>query len=189
MGGTAEAVDAQSAALGQVGEAQGAVPDDPGAEERRGGDVVESLGDEVGVGLVDENEFGVAAVEVPTGEARSEAEVLPPRDAEAAPPARGGEPRHADALSFPPACAARPDGVDDAHDLVARRDQVATRREIALGQMQVGSAHPAGEDPDADLAGSGLGHRPPEPEKRRSIHRSGAVDGPRRHGRGRHTHA
>ena len=174
--------------MGEVGQAQRAVADDPRAEERCGRHVVETVGQEVGVGLVDEGELGVAPVDVPAGEARVEAEVLPAGGAEATAPAGVGEPRDADALSLPPAGATRPDRVDGADHLVAGRHQVAVRRQVALGQMQVGPAHPAGEDPEADLPGSRLGHRPFESDQRRAVHGSGAVDGPCRHRRGGHTH-
>ncbi len=181
----AEAVDAQAPALGEIGQAQRPVPDDPRAQEWSGRHVVETIRQEIGVALVDEGEFGVAAVDVPTGEARIQAEVLPPGEAEAAAPAGSGEPRDADALPLLPARAARPESVDRADHLVAGRDEVPVRGEIALRQMQVSPADPAGEDPDADLPGPGFGHRSLQPDQRSAIHGSGAVDGPRRHGRGR----
>ena len=65
MGRPAEAVDAEPTALGNVGSAQGAIADDAGAEQRRRLDVVEAIGQRVGVVLLDQRVVGVAAVEIP----------------------------------------------------------------------------------------------------------------------------
>ena len=53
VGGATEAVDAEPASVGQVGPPQGAVADDPGAQQGRRLHVVEPVGQRVGVGLVD----------------------------------------------------------------------------------------------------------------------------------------
>ena len=119
----AEPVDAEAAALGEVGPLQGAVADDAGAEQRRDLDVVERLGERVGVGLVDHGVLGVAPVDVPAGEARVEAEVLASRSMQKRQTpqvwASQGTPMRS------PTCQRVlpvPSCVDDADHLVARRD-------------------------------------------------------------------
>ena len=76
VGGGSEAVEREDAAFGQGAALEGAVADDPGAEEGRGVDVVEGFGDFVGEGFGDDGVFGVAAVGVVAGVAGGFAEVF-----------------------------------------------------------------------------------------------------------------
>ena len=113
----------ESPAGGQGGAAEGAEADDPGAQERGGGGVVELVREGVGEPLVDHGVLGVAAVGVPTCERRGRgtgsrrradrtgtvphvprSQAMPTRSPEAIPPRR------------------RSGGVDDTHDLVAGHD-------------------------------------------------------------------
>ena len=55
-------------------------------------------------------------------------------------------------------------------------------RQVTFGQVQVGAAHPATADPEQQLAGAGLGHRPLGELERARGHRPGLMDHPRAHG-------
>ena len=161
-----------------------AVADDPRAEQRRGFLVAEHLGHGVGVRLVDDGVLGVAAVEVPTGEARRETEVLAPGGAEAARAARVREPGHADAVAHSPPLRARSEPVDDADDLVAGRDAGTVRRQITLGHVEVGAADAADAHAHPDLARRRLGDILVHPYQRPVVDGAGSFDLPRQHGGG-----
>ena len=93
----AEAVEAE--ALGVAGHPQGAVADEPRAQQRRGLEVRVAVGDREAEALVGDRVLGEAAVEVAAGEARAVAQVLAARAAVAARAAGPAQPRHADALA------------------------------------------------------------------------------------------
>jgi hypothetical protein len=104
----AEAVEAEP--LGVAREAEGAVADQAGAEERRRLEIVVLLRKRQAVALVGDDPLRVAAVEVVAREARRLAEVLAAREAVAARAVRPAESRDAE-----PAAVLGP-----ADDLVAR---------------------------------------------------------------------
>ena len=78
---------------------QRAVPDDPGAQQRRGLVVVVLVGERIGVALVHDRHLCVAAVGVPAGVAGSGAEVLVAPQAEPARAAGMPQPRDADPVA------------------------------------------------------------------------------------------
>src|SRR5207244_3077122 len=90
MGGGAESVDPQ--ALGPRRHRVRAVPDEPGAEQRRRVRIVELGRDLEAVALIGDRVTRVAAVVVEAREARALAEVLASREAVIAAPARPAEP-------------------------------------------------------------------------------------------------
>ena len=183
VGGAAEAVDAEPPSLGKVGPQQGAVADDPGAEEGRCLHVVEHVGDRVGVGLVHHRVRRVPPVEIPAGEAWSDAQVLAPGNTEITGPAGVGQPRHPDAVAFVPARAPRAEAVDDPDDLVTGRHLRATGLQVALGEVEVRTAHTAGPHAHAHLSGPRFGNGSFQPHQRMSlaVGRAGVVDHPRLH--------
>src|SRR5262249_54031691 len=102
---------------------------------------------------------GVAAVDVPAGEARCDAEVLVAADAEAALAARAPEPRDADAVPRRERDDARAAALHAADDLVPGHDHGPLRRELALDDVQVGATDAARLDADEHLAGGRLRDR------------------------------
>ena len=122
VGRRAEAVHRQPPARRQAAPQQGPVADDPRTQERRRLHVAEGRREFVGEVFRHYGVLGVAAVGMVAGEAGLLAQVLPPRRAEPAPPARPPQPGHADPLAGTEAVAAGPQNVDRAHDLVARYD-------------------------------------------------------------------
>ena len=182
----AEPVNTQPAALGQIGPSQRAVADDPRAEKGRRFPVRERVGQRVGVRLVDDRVLGVAAVDVPAGEARREAEVLASGGAEATRAARVRKPWHADAVTQSPPQRARSELVDDADDLVARRDAGAVHRQVTLGHVEVGAADAADTHAQPDLARRRFGDFLVDPHQRAAVDRAGSFDLPRQHRGGAH---
>ena len=144
VGRGAEAVEPEP--LGVAGEAQRAVADQARAEQRRRLEIRIARREREAEALVGDDLLGVAAVEVVPGEACPVAEVLPPGRAVAAPAARPAEPRHAEPAAV----------VGLAHDLVAGHERQPVRRQLAVDDVQVGSAHAAGMHAQEQLAGGRL---------------------------------
>uniref|UniRef100_A0A0U1PBP6 Uncharacterized protein n=1 Tax=Mizugakiibacter sediminis TaxID=1475481 RepID=A0A0U1PBP6_9GAMM len=156
--GGAEAVQPEPARV--AGEAQRAVADQAGAEQRRGFGVAVLRGQGEAVARVGERVLGVAAVELIAGEARLLAQVLAAAAAVGANAAGPAQPRHADALAFAEALDARAARHHRADDLVAG-DQLRLRlRQLAVDHVQIGAADRAGVHADQQLLRTRLGPRP-----------------------------
>ena len=182
VGAAAEAVDPEATAVRHVGALQGAVADDAGAEQGSGRLVGQAVGNPVGVGLVDQTLLGVATVHVPAGEGRVQAQVLPALTAEPAAAVRPAEPGHTDAIAGSEARRLSAERVDHPDDLVARGHLRALGRQVAFGEVQVGTADAAAGDPHADLTRTGLEVVALDPQQRMIIERPGSVDHPCVHG-------
>src|SRR5581483_4195875 len=138
--GGAEAVEAE--ALGVAAEAQCAIADEAGAEQRRGLVVRVAVGQGEAVAVVGDRVLGVAAVDVAPGEPGLRAEVLAARNAEPAPAARPAEPGHTDAaagIELGPRSRLH----DRRHDLVPQHPGRRRHLDLAVKEMQIGAAHPA----------------------------------------------
>ena len=103
---------------GTAAQTQRAIPDDPGAEQRRRLLVVEAVRQPVGVRLVDQTGVGVAAVDVPAGERRGQAEVLLAAAAESAAAVGAAEPGDPDPVADGEPFGAGAERVDHADHLV-----------------------------------------------------------------------
>ena len=150
--GRPEAVESE--ALGLSGQPQRPGPDQPGAQQRRGLGRRMVLGQREAEAGVGDGELGESAVDVATGEAGPRAEVLATGPAVAALAAGPCQPRH------PGAGAQLGRPLEHlANDLVPE-DHRKPGAELSVGQMKVGSAHAAGQDPQQRLAGPGprVGH-------------------------------
>ena len=186
VGRAAEAVDPEPPARGTSGLPQRPVADDPRAQERGRHVVGERVGERVGVALVDDQVLGVAAVEVPAREQRIDAQVLAAGAAEGADPARAGQPGHPDAIADAEPGGAVTRDVDGPHRLVARHHLGVLRRQVPLGQVEVGAADAAHADLHPHLPRSGRGHRPLDEPQGAAVDGTGVVDHPGPHRRGRH---
>ena len=135
-------------------------------------------GQRVPEGFVDQAEVGVPAVQVPAGEGRCQTQILLAATAEPAASVGTPQPGHPDPITDreprDPFAAA----LDHPDHLVSRRDLGPFRREVALGQMKVGTADPATDDPDQQLVRAGLGNRPRDPSQRSGVDRAGLVHHP-----------
>ena len=179
--GAPEPVDPEPAALREVRPQERPVADDPGAEQRCDLLVAETLGQGVGVRLLDDRVLRIPTVDVPAGEARREAQVLAAGQAEPARPAGMGQPRHPDAIALAPAGGAGPEPVDDTDHLVPRRHARVTRREVPFGQVEVRPADAAHAHAHADLSGPGFRNGLVDPQQRAALDGAGAIDHPRLH--------
>src|SRR5207302_3707561 len=146
--------------------------------------VAEDLRELVGVGLVDDRILRVAAVVVPSGEAGLEAQVLSACGAEAAHAAGMAQPGDAGPVPNGEPLGLGPEGVDLAHDLMAGNDAGALGRQIALGQVQIGPAHAAARDADADLVARWLGDGPVDERHRAVVDWARSLHCPGSHGGG-----
>ena len=183
VGRAAEPVDAQPSAGGHLRQPQRPVADDPRTQQRRGLVVIEPVRQHVREPLVDQAVLRVAAIDVPAGEGRSHAQVLPTGSAVAAGPVGATQPRHSDPLTDAKPFRSGADPVDDADNLVAGYRSRPARGEVAFGQVEVRSAHPAAGDPHPDLKRSRLGVRQIDEHERTGRDRSRPVDHPRPHAR------
>ncbi len=181
VGGGAEPVDAEAAAGGELSAPQRAVPDDPGAQQRRGRLVVELGRDGVREGLVDHGVLRVTAVGIPPGELGLDAQVLVAPQAEAAPATRVAQPGDADSITGREARRRRPAPLDQPDDLVTGDDARPARREVPFRQVEVRPAHAAGPHPYEDLGRAGDRHRVLDECERAGVDRPGAADGPGPH--------
>src|SRR5207249_3534153 len=134
--GGAESVETEPAPLADRGESERAKADDPGAEERRRGEIGEPPGDPIDEGFGCDHVLSVAAVGAPAGEERIVAEILAARAAILAVAAGSVEPGDADSLSWSEAVCARAAGVDRSDDLMAGDHGRAARLELALDDVQ-----------------------------------------------------
>ena len=183
VGRGAEAVDAEPSRIAR--HAQRAVPDEPGAQERRGLDVGNAGREGEAKARIGQGVLGVAAVLPVARESGRVAEVLGAPLAIATGPAGGPEPRHPHAIAQSEPGHQRPEGRDVTDDLMSQDE-----RQLGIGQLparhvQIGAAHPAGPDAHQDLTGSRLGERDVREGQRRAggaedhgAHRLGAPSEP-----------
>src|SRR5262249_6180957 len=139
----AEAEQAEPSAGTDPGQSQRAVPDDPGAQERRRVLRRDRAWEREDPARIGRQALGVAAVSVATGEPRPLAEVLAPALAEPAAPAHPGHPADADAVPRREAVHARSHLGDASRGLVAGHDG-KPRTDLPLDDVDVGAADPAG---------------------------------------------
>jgi hypothetical protein len=118
-----------------------AVPDETGAQQRRRlrvGVAVRELEHEARVG---DGVIGITAIDVISGEARVDAEILAIALAVLALVARIAEPRNPDSIADGEIGHAVPEALDDADNLMARHDRNLRLRQL-LDDVQVGPAPP-----------------------------------------------
>jgi hypothetical protein len=157
MGGRAEAVDANRLRLARG--FQRAPADEPGAEQRRGGDRIEVPGERERERRLGDGMGRESAVAGVAGEERRVAEIFARGDTIGAMAARMAEPRDADAG---PKRQADPlaSRLDPADDLMPRHDRQLWVRQIAVDHVQVGAADAAGLDRQPNLARPRVGLGP-----------------------------
>ncbi len=146
MGGGAEAVDADP--LGVAGQPQGAVADQPGAEQRRRRDIAEGRVDREAIALVGDRQLGIAAIDLVAGEAGMVAQILTAATAAIADAAGPAEPRHADPVAEREVVGIGAPLNDHADDLMARHQRQFRLRQLAVEDVQIGTAHRARLDRD-----------------------------------------
>ncbi len=121
---------------------QRAIADQAGAEQRRHLLVVIAARQREAVALVCDGVLGIAAVDVAAGEAGVRAQVLAPAAAVLAHPVGPAQPRHPHALirgaDLPGA------RLHDANDLMAEDARRRVDRHLAVEQVQIRAADPAG---------------------------------------------
>src|SRR4051794_9218820 len=131
----------------------------------------------------DGGEFGVAAVGVPAGVAGLRAEVLPTAEAKLAAPAGVPQPRDADAVTdgeLVAALGAEPGDLAD--HFVSWDHSLSVRRKVALGDVQIGTAHPARVHRDEELCRAGLRPLDGHALERTGRHRARTSNPPSTHG-------
>jgi hypothetical protein len=135
MRAAAETIDAERAAGRNRRTDQCPVADDPSAQQRGQVLVVNACRKRVPERLIDEAEVCVAAITVPSGEGRRNAEVLCAAPTESAAAVRAAEPGHTDTVTdSKPGCAVA-EGIDDADNLVTRGDVGMLRWQVPLCQV------------------------------------------------------
>ena len=141
----AEAEQRDALARLHLGPSQSAVPDHPGAEERRSREVVERGRKDHGEVLGYHDHVGVPAVDRPPGELGGDAQVLlaaPRQNAQIA--ARAVQPRHADPVAdHEAACIPSPRVSTRPHHLMTGHPRAVVAAEIALDDVEIGATAPA----------------------------------------------
>ena len=158
MGGGAETIKTDPRSL--AGQFQGTPADQSGAKKGRGRDGIGKAIQSEGVGGIGDGVRGETAIAAVAGEDRPVAEVFVVRHAVGTSAAGMAEPGDADALAHAVRGHVLPELVDDAHDLVPRHDRPNDIRQLAIDNVEVRSAHPAGFYPNANLTRCGMRIRP-----------------------------
>jgi hypothetical protein len=153
----AEAVDAEP--LGRAGEAQRAVADEAGAEQRRCSDVVQSRRQRKAIARIGDRVLGIAAVDRIAGETRALAEILAPGAAIGARAAGEAEPGHADAHPRLQAAHTLAERLNVADDLMPGNQRQLGFRQLAVDDVEIGAADAASGDAQPHLLRTGLGQR------------------------------
>src|SRR5206468_6892579 len=152
----AEAVEADP--LGVVAtQPQRPIPDQPRAQKRRRLEVRVALGDREAVALVGYRQLRVATVQLVAGEPRFHAEVLAAGAAVPALAVGPTEPRDPHPLTDLEALRRLAPGLDAADDLVPRDEWQLRLGELAVDDVEVRAADPAGVDADENLPRPWLG--------------------------------
>ncbi len=159
MRGSAEAEEADAIAGCDLRDAQTAEADDAGTEQRGevgGGFLFGEWDEEIGAG---DGVFSVAAVDGVAGIGGVVAEILAVFQTEQAGAIDATEPGDSDPLANADGVDAGAEFFDTRDDLVAGRDGVAERLQLAGGDVEVGATDAAGFDLKQDLAGARFGDR------------------------------
>ena len=151
----AEAVESDRGARLDLRALDRAVTDNPRAEQRRDSLVRDPRRQRIREMLAHRRELRVSAVAIPSRETGVGTKILGVAQAVLAAPAGLAQPRDPDPLPDPEARTRRPRFFDHADDLMARNDPLMLRRQVALGDVQIGAANPAGANPDENLVGRG----------------------------------
>ncbi len=146
VSGGSEPVEAEDLAV--AGCPQSAVADQPRAEKRRKLLVGGAIGKRQAVARVGDDLLRVASVERVAREARSVAQILAPGPAVTAGAARPAQPRDADPQAGRELAALE----DGAHDLVTEDEGQLRVEQLAVADVEIGPADPAGADTDSHLA-------------------------------------
>src|SRR5207248_8189452 len=146
-------------ALALAGEPQGAVADQPGAEQRRRLDIAECGRDRKAVALVGDGQLGIAPIDLIAGEAGLIAEVLISAPAVFTSPASPAEPGHPDPVADLEAVDPGSGLGHRADDLVTGHQRQLRPRQLAVENVQIGATHGAGVDLDLHLSRAGRGPR------------------------------
>ena len=152
----AETVDAEHPAVRQLGALERPVADNAGAQQRREFVVVVTGGQVMGERGGHGHELGVAAVMVPAVIRRCRAEVLAAAAAVLAGLVGGPQPRGARPLTDRETGRAGTERDDLADHLMPGGDARLVHGQVALGDVQVGTADAADADPQQKLARRGL---------------------------------
>jgi hypothetical protein len=135
MGGAAEAIDAETAARWQIGPAQGPITDDPGAQERCRLLIAEYIRYGVGVTLVHDGVLGIAAVLIPPGEGRLDAEVLLTSETPTTFPTGVAQPGNANPIPDGESTGSGPYGVDQSDHFVTRDNSRPVHGKVTLDDV------------------------------------------------------
>ena len=141
------------------GQPQRAVADQPGAQQRCGGDVVKRRIDREAIALVGDGELGVAAVDLVAGEPGVVAQVFLARAAIRADAAGPAEPRHPDPVADREPVRPLPCRDHVADDLVPQDQRQFRVWQLAVDHMQIGAADRAGPHRDEHLPRRGMRFR------------------------------
>ena len=151
-GRCAEAIQAEPSAGSDPAQAQGAITDDPAAQEGRGSHVSEPGRDAHGDVRSNAQVVGEATVAIPAGEGGRAAQVLAAGQAGPAGSVGPGQPCRPGPLADDPALDTRSDCRHDANRLVARDDRRPMRRKVAGCDLEIGPANRARGDAQDELA-------------------------------------
>jgi hypothetical protein len=143
--------------------------------------IVEAIGQRVSEVFVNHSELRVAAVVVPSGEARLHAQVFVASFAVAATAASPSQPRDANSIPRLESGGVRAEFVDNPYHFVAGDHMWLVNLQIALGDVQIGSTHSTCPHAHADFPGARVRRVPPNEMEAALADRTGLGHLPRAH--------
>ncbi len=179
----AKPVQPQPTAGRERGPLQRPIADDAGAQQRRQLTVAVAGWQMMGESRRDRGEFSVAAVAIPSGVAGMRAQVLVAASAVRAYAAGVPQPGYPDPVADAELLTCVSADLDDLADhLMAGCHLFPVHRKIALGDVQIGPAHPARTHRDQEFGRPGPRQRRADVFQRLGVHRTGPTHPPRAHG-------
>ena len=147
----AEAEQAKSLAAADLAQPQRTVADHPRTQQRRRLVIEKIFWEGVRERLIDDGEFGIAAIRLQTRKLGIIAEVLISVLAVLTLSAGIAQPRNADPISFPESSGLASARLYNPDDLVAGDYRQFRQWDVAFGRVQIGVTHAAGVNTDADF--------------------------------------
>jgi hypothetical protein len=130
-------------------------PADQAGTQRRGDrNIVALFAEREGVTGIGDGMRGETPVPRIAGEQGTIAKILHALPAETADATGVAEPGDTDPVADPVARDVAPDEIDAADDFMSRNDRIFDARQFGIDDVEVGSAHSARADPDANFVGA-----------------------------------
>ena len=157
MGSGAKSINAKTPRIASL--PKRAIPNQPGTEERSGGDIIKRLGKAVAKISICEGEFSIAAIQRVACEASVLAEIFTIRSAISALAAGRSQPRNSDAIAKLELLNSLAKPLNPTDDFMAGNQGKLCIGQLAIDNMQIGSADSTRSDTHEHFAWTRISYR------------------------------